>query len=417
MARLVRQSMNNSEALNDAVEQSLREVFPPDVLRLKGSELGEIVRDAFEYRKSLVSPDGTLHDSFEESLDEEIRQRVEALVVAKDEPFDPDLFLHPITRAIQSVERRTGGPRLYAGLLLQLDSAFEVLTGDLMVAISLLHPVDYDLKSLGLSSGEIIRAVNQEGVAQLFAEREAATVLNRSLDAWIEWFERAPRKLIAPGALTSITDVKRFHLIRNVLAHGDAKPQSRHLKLMEELGLQETDFRLTSERFAEACEAYLALGYELWAISGDKLFSKEPGFSGPLTYIQIRLLNNGFSSVVASLDHSRLRSFQVDEVRINAWLAKLDEVDRDSEFELDPPFEENTVEEQIRQWEPDDSVAERFERLQLAKLVLTGDRVQANALATQMFASGRLQINHVLDWPIFRKLDTERILQAHEDGA
>jgi hypothetical protein len=411
MAYLVRRSVNNAESLDEAVQKSLDAAFPAAVLKSTREGLSRIVRHGFELSKSISEEVAVDATELADSLSGEISEMVDEEFSSLKASGRKLLVMPRVEMAISGVHRRIGGPRLYAGLMLQLDSAFEVFIGELIVSTCLLHPIDYDLKNLGVTSRDISRAASEEGVNELFAEREAASVLARNLESWIEWFIRPPRKLVALEALPPLDGVRKFHLIRNVLAHGNGKPQRRHEMQMKSLGLTERDFLLSEKHFQDACREYVSLAYQLWATCGDKLFAKH-GFAQPLTAVQVRLLKSQYVHALANLNHRSLLSSSSDEVLVNWWLAEIRAWDwRDGETTVRSKEE---VRKDVAEWQPSPRSDGHGEILGIAKHLLLGEKKDAFNVAKHMVNEGRLNSFQVQDWPLFQELDVEALLLSDE---
>jgi len=410
MAQLVRQSVNNTRALDEAVEKSVKATFSVSFLGRFGDGIRSIVRHGFESRKSISSVPELLRQEASLSLDAEIEEMAAEFFFGL-RPTSRRLFIVPkIKSAIQGVDRRVGGPRLYAGLLLQLDSAFEVFFGELITTSCLLHPINYNLASLGVTAQDIIRAEESEGVSVLFAEREAGSVLNRSINDWLAWFEGAPRKLFNLAQLRAVDEVRRFHLVRNVLAHGDGKPQKRHETQMTQLGMADEDFLLTEERFTRACRSYVELAYEVWALAGDKLFRYQ-GFSSALNFVQLRVIGGPYASAVAKFEHLQLNCGSEGEVLVNGWIAQMRAWKQNSGEAMRRPAE---VREEVKVWQPDADSPERQSLLELAKLILLDDKKKAVREARRLYSEGVLDAASLKNWPLFEELDVDSVLAVEK---
>lgn len=411
MARLVRRSVTNNASMDEAVEKAVAAEFPTIFVNQRGKVLRSIVRHAVEFRSTVREP-GSEFEDFSESLSLEVSEMVEEELPKASKSTRELIILPLIERAVASAERRIGGPRLYVGLLLQLESAFEVFVGELMVETCLLHPIDYDLKTLGLSSREIARAVGEEGVERLFAEREAATVLARSFDSWIEWFRKPPRRILSTAELSGFEGVLKFHLIRNVWAHGNGAPQRRHAQQMAALNISLDDFALSEESFRVACRNYASLGFSLWALIGDKLFGKH-GFPSVLSQVQVKLLKSSHIEALALLDHEQLSSSTADEVRVNWWLAELRA--RSSWDEESSVRHPDIVREDVMAWQPNGNEGNRNDILSIAKDVLLGKKQSAAEKTRAMIEAGKLTRFLVQEWPLFQEIGNYNLLDS--DGS
>ncbi len=180
---------------------------------------------------------------------------------------------------------------------------------------------------------------------------------------------------------------------------------------MKSLGLEEKDFVLSEKHFQDACREYVSLGYQLWAMCGDKLFGKD-GFAKPLTAVQVRLLKSQYVHALARLNHRSLLSSSSDEVLVNWWLAEL----RASNWrdEDDTIRTNEQVLREVTEWQPSPRNDEHAELLRIAKLLLLGEKREAFDIARRMVNDGYLNSFVVQDWPLFQELDVEALLFSDE---
>lgn len=411
LASLVSQSLNNSRTLDDAVAKSVEATFPAVAVHRSGDGIRRIVKHSYEIGKSISDLDHDAQQAALESLDLEVEDMALEIFPLLRSRSRTQFLKYGVQNALEGVERRMGGPRLYGGLLLQLDSAFEVFMGELITTVCLKYPQDYDLKVLGVTSREIVRAEESEGVSALFAEREAASVLNRSLDSWIAWFVQPSRKILPSPELNSLKSVMRYHLIRNVLAHGDGKPQNRHAAQIQQLGMTEDDFQLDRRAFDDACRSYVALAYEVWATAGDKLF-REEAFYGPLTQVQTSIIKSRFVGSVSGFSHSNLHAWQEGEVKVNFWLAELRCAD---ERDCQSIRDKKEIRSDVGVWEPSATDARRDKLLKLAKIILMGEQKNAEARVRSLLDDKTLSLSMIYDWPLLMDLNLESVLEKSEE--
>lgn len=162
-------------------------------------------------------------------------------------------------------------------------------------------------------------------------------------------------------------------------------------------------------RVASAANALACVAHSI-AISALAASSKQPvdreqmeTEAGELTYILLLLGRNVVvDRFVSGFNLDRVsRAFSREQIRVNGWIAKR----RLGTL--------SAVAAQVDAWD----VSGAADSFKLAKLVLTGKRPQAVAMAKNMIKDGRMSSYSIASWPLFEEIRDEILASAGTDEA
>lgn len=310
--------------------------------------------------------------------------------------------------ALKRVRERRKDLGLLSAQLVSLVADFELFVLRVTTAWLTYNDDHLAARERKLTFREISELDSIEQLRESMVQAYLEDLMRKSASGWFGEF----CKMFAVPSIEGADDFATMEVFqhRHVIVHHGGLVSRQYLEALSKYPLTVSlgdHIPVDLARVESAANALACVAHSI-AISALTASSKQPADreemeteAGELTYILLLLGRNVVvDRFVSGFNLSRVhRVFSREQIRVNGWIAKR----RLGTLSM--------VASQVEAWD----VSGSADAFKLAKLILTGRRLQAIAMAKSMMKDGRMSSYSVASWPLFEEIRDEVLASAGAD--
>lgn len=310
--------------------------------------------------------------------------------------------------ALKRVRERRKDLGLLSAQLVSLVADFELFVLRVTTAWLTYNDDHLAARERKLTFREISELDSIEQLRESMVQAYLEDLMRKSASGWFGEF----CKMFAVSSIEGADDFTTQEVFqhRHIIVHHGGLVSRQYLEALSKYPLTVSigdHIPVDLARVESAANALACVAHSI-AMSALSTSSKQPADreqmeteAGELTYILLLLRRNVVvDRFVSGFNLTRVhRVFSREQIRVNGWIAKrrLGTLSK--------------VASQVEAWD----VSGSADSFKLAKLILTGKRPQAVAMAKSMMENGRMSSYSVASWPLFEEIRDEVLAPAGAD--